>query len=154
MMAATKLGIIYCLVLFLIIGILGFLIYGYSLHDTILDSMKVDIQVYKDYNTFVLYVLVIMNLAVLCLSTMSIPLMFFSLKINTVNMAVFLKKRYAKYLEKANFNLAEAMKEESQRDVKDKKVIDDKTKTYIAVALYCAVIAVTILVTYLQTVEV
>jgi amino acid permease len=94
MMKATILAVVFCFVIYSITGIIGFLMYGDNLNDTILQVLTQDVEKYKGKDDFLIVILVIINIAFMCSSTMSIPLMFFSFKNNFINSIIFCKKKF------------------------------------------------------------
>ena len=102
MMKAAILGIFYCMIIYMINGILGYLIYGDDIKASILDCLGKDINTYKNQDTFLLIVLCLANFGFILSSTMSIPLMFFSLKKNFLNTILYFnkKKENSKFISK------------------------------------------------------
>ena len=81
MLNVTKASIIFCFILYIFSGIIGFLMYGDSLDDTILNAFLTEIQNEKNDLT-VKILLIIANIGFLLCSTTSIPLVFYTLKQN------------------------------------------------------------------------
>ena len=90
---ASNIGIIFCLIVYVIVGVLGYLLYGDQLTDTVLSMFFNDMKEFKDHDQFLKYFLVITNLSFLCCSTTGIPLTFFTLKTNCYNLITFIRKR-------------------------------------------------------------
>ena len=91
MMKATKIGVIYSLIIFLIVGIIGFLIYGDAIKDTILDNMSDDML--SNNSNFLITLLIIIisfSFIITCLS--SFPILFLSLRVNYVNSLIVCMK--------------------------------------------------------------
>ena len=61
MMKATKIGVGYSLIFFLIVGIIGFLLYGFNMEDTILNSFNDDMIKYKNTCTFIKVLIIMMK---------------------------------------------------------------------------------------------
>lgn len=143
MKKATSLGVTFCLVIYLMTGVLGFIMYRDQLTDTILDNFKNDIRIYLDSDTFLTVVLVIVNISFLISSTMSIPLMFFSLKKNFFNTVIFFKKNFGKKKEEekeiANDHLIEKLGNQTT-------YISHKEKLIITLALYLLICVISIVV--------
>lgn len=95
MVKSTFSAISFCCVLYLITGFLGYYMYRKKLQDTILQALTLDVEAYKDSDNFLIVILLIVNIAFLVSSTMSIPLMFFSLKNNFINAIIFCKKKFS-----------------------------------------------------------
>ena len=82
MMVTSGIGVIFCFFIYSITGVIGYLMYGEELNDTILNMMFNDMITYKDQHSFLKSVLIISNIGFLMCSTTGIPLMFFALKKN------------------------------------------------------------------------
>ena len=88
--------IICCLVYF-IVGITGFIMYGNLLESSILNSLLEDLNnIYHDKNksTLNMIVIIILCLSFLIISLISIPIAFMSFKIHLVESIIYLKKAY------------------------------------------------------------
>ena len=96
MMKAAKLAIGFCFSIFTITGLLGYFMYRNNLKGTVLDSFLDDIKLFKSNDKFMIVILVIINISFLLSSTMSIPLMFFTLKNNFILSIIFCKKKFGK----------------------------------------------------------
>ena len=81
MLISTSNAINFCIFLYVYSGLFGFFMYKEKLNDTILIMLSEDIEDHK-HNYFIKTVLILTNLGFLACSTTSIPLMFFSLKMN------------------------------------------------------------------------
>ena len=167
MMKSTIMGVTFCVIIYLITGIIGLLSYGTEIKGSILDLLKLDIIKYKNNDKIILATVIIINIAFLISSTMSIPLMFFSLKKNFINTIIFCKKK----LKNKNSNSSSGSTSSSQFDEnilktvdneksrlndfhEEKKVpIENKSKNIIIVLLYCSITACTILIPGLDTVN-
>ncbi len=82
MMITSAIGVIFCFFIYSITGVIGYLMYGDQLNDTILNMMFNDMILYKDQHSFLKWILIISNIGFLMCSTTGIPLMFFALKKN------------------------------------------------------------------------
>lgn len=96
MIKGTVLGVTFCLVIYLITGVIGLLMYGTNIKGSVLGLLENDIEKYKESDNVILVSVIIINIAFLISSTMSIPLMFFSLKKNFINSIIFCKKKFNK----------------------------------------------------------
>jgi amino acid permease len=105
MLKSTKLGVILSLIIFLAVGIIGFLLYGFfdnyddenyqeiygepnndtATYDTILDKLNDDMILYKGYNAFVVIIIIIICVAFLITCIASFPILFLSLRVNFVH---------------------------------------------------------------------
>ena len=144
MMKATKIGVIYSLIIFLIVGIIGFLIYGDAIEDTILDNMSDDML--SNNSNFLITLLIIIisfSFIITCLS--SFPILFLSLRVNYVNSLIVCMKSCRK-------NQVEQV-EISQGKFQKKKqtMISEKVLIVITICLYAFIVAFAILVYYLKT---
>ncbi len=116
MVRSTIIGVSFCLVIFLIAGIIGLLMYGINIKGSVLESLDNDIEKYKETDQIILVSVIIINIAFLISSTMSIPIMFFALKKNFINSVIFCNKKFSK-----NNN-------NSSSDKADNKAINSTTK--------------------------
>ena len=81
MINVTKVSISFCFILYIFSGIIGFLMYGDSLEDTILDAFLKEVQ--DENNDLVIKILLIIaNIGFLLCATTSIPLVYYTLKQN------------------------------------------------------------------------
>ena len=105
MLRATKIGVTLSLIIFLVVGIIGFLLYGFydnyddenyqevygeanndtATYDTILDKLNDDMILYKGYNIFVVIIIIIICAAFVITCLASFPILFLSLRVNYVN---------------------------------------------------------------------
>ena len=85
MMKATRIGVVYSLIIFLIVGIIGFLLYGFNIDDTILDNFSDDMLYYKGYNIFPVILIIIICLTFILTCLTSFPVLFLSLRVNYIN---------------------------------------------------------------------
>ena len=81
MLNITKVSISFCFILYIFSGIIGFLMYGDSLDDTILDAFLKEVQ--DEQNDLMIKILLIIaNIGFLFCATTSIPLVYYTLKQN------------------------------------------------------------------------
>ena len=85
MMRATKIGVGYSLAMFLIAGIIGFLLYGSYIEDTILDNLNTDMVTYRNSNVLIIVLIIIICVSFIITCLTSFPILFLSLKVNYVN---------------------------------------------------------------------
>ncbi len=144
MMKATKIGVIYSLIIFLIVGIIGFLIYGDAIKDTILDNMSDDML--SNNSNFLITLLIIIisfSFIITCLS--SFPILFLSLRVNYVNSLIVCMKSCRK-------NQVEQVEiSQGQFQKKKQTMISEKVLIVITICLYAFIVAFAILVYYLKT---
>ena len=96
MMKATYFGVIFCGVVNIAIGVMGYLMYGDKLKDSILGSLLSDLSVYKSTNVGMMIVLLFVCLGLLMCSCMSIPVIFLGFKKNLINAIILIKKKKMK----------------------------------------------------------
>ena len=94
MIKGTTLGVGFCLIIYIITGVVGYLMYGPLCTKSILPILKTDMATFKETDKFIVTILCIINIAFLISSTMSIPLMFFTLKKNFINSIIFCKNKF------------------------------------------------------------
>jgi amino acid permease len=162
MTKAANCAIFFCLFVYAITGLLGYYMYRNDLKDTILQALTLDVKKFKDSDSFMIVILVIVNIAFLMSSTMSIPLMFFSLKNNFINTIVFCKKKFgSKRVEvDQSENLLKSVDNEGNKlsisttQSEDQSLLSNYAKYTIIVLLYISIGVITILVPGLKVVSI
>ena len=96
MMKATKYGVGFTLIIFLIIGIIGFLLYGLSMEETILNSFSDDMIKFKDISRFIKILIIIICVSFVTTCLTSFPILFLSLRENYINSLLFCFKNCCK----------------------------------------------------------
>ena len=96
MMKATKYGVGFTLIIFLIIGIIGFLLYGLSMEETILNSFSEDMIKFKDICRFIKILIIIICVSFVTTCLTSFPILFLSLRENYINSLLFCFKNCCK----------------------------------------------------------
>jgi amino acid permease len=156
MIKATSSGVFFCLMVYIITGVSGFLMYREKLTNTVLDNLRGEILVYKDTNLFIFIILIIINISFLISSTMSIPLMFFSLKRNFLNLIIFCKKNLANKNSNDNVNQSEdkvtIQPLIDNNEPKSKSLIQNNEKIILTMFLYISLCVITITVKELKEV--
>jgi amino acid permease len=162
MKKTTNLAIGFCFLVYSITGLIGYYMYRNNLKDTILDTLIIDVE---GKDRFLLTLLVIVNIAFLMSSTMSIPLMFFSLKNNFINSIIFCKKKFIQSSEETidsyqNEKLMNTVDNDHIKEVrvsvvstKSFRVISKVTNYIIILLLYVVIGVITILVPGLKVVS-
>ena len=79
MIRVTEMSIFFCLILYIFSGVIGYLMYGENLTDTILLAFLKDMQD-DNTNQLMKILLIIINIGFLTCSTTSIPLVYYTLK--------------------------------------------------------------------------
>jgi amino acid permease len=162
-MKSTFIGVVFCLFIYLITGICGFFMYRDKLTNTVLDNLRQEIPIYIDSNKFIFVTLIIINISFLISSTMSIPLMFFSLKRNFLNTIIFCKKNFCKSnMRRSKISdliyKSDDLKQSLENHPNDqeylktetKETLSSKEKIIITIILYISLCIVTITVKYMK----
>lgn len=137
LMTATYRGVIMCGLIYIVVGILSYLMYGDLMSEgSILQSLLLDLKSYYqglNQNSYMVVVLMICSAAFLTSSTMSIPLMFLSLKKNLLNTIIFCKKKLVKNQKMENIIKDDKMYKDivDTEDFKNHEIVDKPTNTEI-----------------------
>ena len=165
MFRATKTGIFFSLIIFLIIGIVGFLLYGFydnydddnyyevygkknndtATYDTILDKLNDDMILYKGYNLFVVIIIIIICVSFIITCIASFPILFLSLRANYVNSLEVCKRA------KDNSDVQNVQIFQGQHQKRKYTIIDQKMLILVTVVLYLFMVAIAILIYNLKT---
>ena len=165
MFRATKIGIFFSLIIFLIIGIVGFLLYGFydnydddnyyevygkknndtATYDTILDKLNDDMILYKGYNLFVVIIIIIICVSFIITCIASFPILFLSLRANYVNSLEVCKRA------KDNSDVQSVQIFQGQHQKRKYTIIDQKMLILVTVVLYLFMVAIAILIYNLKT---
>lgn len=151
MLKATIIGVGFCFIIYLSTGILGFLIYRNQLDDTILKAFANDILVYKDKDFFLLCLLILINISFLLSTSMSIPLLFFSLKRNFLNTIIFIHKRFSS----ESTNRMRIIEEDNDLNgnlLQNNQYLTYMEKTVYTIILHVSICGVTIVIPQLKSV--
>ena len=92
MMKATKIGVGYSLFIFLIVGIVGFLLYGLNMNDTLLNNFSDDMTKFRDISGFIKFLIIIISVSFVTTCLTSFPILYLSLRENFVNSLIFCMK--------------------------------------------------------------
>ena len=136
MMKATKIGVGYSLFIFLIVGIVGFLLYGLNMNDTLLNNFSDDMTKFRDISGFIKFLIIIISVSFVTTCLTSFPILYLSLRENFVNSLIFCMK---------NMNIKE------KKD-NNKNFISEKGLLIITVALYILIIVMAIVLPKLKTI--
>ena len=165
MFRATKIGIFFSLIIFLIIGIVGFLLYGFydnydddnyyevygkknndtATYDTILDKLNDDMILYKGYNLFVVIIIIIICVSFIITCIASFPILFLSLRANYINSLEVCKRA------KDNSDVQNVQIFQGQHQKRKYTIIDQKMLILVTVVLYLFMVAIAILIYNLKT---
>ena len=146
MMRATKIGVGYSLIIFLIVGIIGFLLYGFNIDDTILDNLSDDMIKYRKNNTFIIVLIIIICISFVITCLTSFPILFLSLRVNYANSLIVCLRS----CEKENEGEQHVQINQGQFERK-KTIIGEKGLIAISVLLYVFIVLFAILVYKLKT---
>ena len=136
MMKATKIGVGYSLFIFLIVGIVGFLLYGLNMNDTLLNNFSDDMTKFRDISGFIKFLIIIISVSFVTTCLTSFPILYLSLRENFVNSLIFCMKN---------------MGVEEKKD-NNKNFISEKGLLIITVALYILIIVMAIVLPKLKTI--
>ena len=136
MMKATKIGVGYSLFIFLIVGIVGFLLYGLNMNDTLLNNFSDDMTKFRDISGFIKFLIIIISISFVTTCLTSFPILFLSLRENFVNSLIFCMKN---------------MGVEEKKD-NNKNFINEKGLLIITVVLYILIIVMAIVLPKLKTI--
>ena len=136
MMKATKIGVGYSLFIFLIVGIVGFLLYGLNMNDTLLNNFSDDMTKFRDISGFIKFLIIIISVSFVTTCLTSFPILYLSLRENFVNSLIFCMK---------NMNIKE-------KKYNNKNFINEKGLLIITVALYILIIVMAIVLPKLKTI--
>ena len=160
MLNVTKCTIFFCFFLYIFSGIIGFLMYGNLLEDTILHTFLLDLQS-ENTDFFMRIILIAGNIGFLTCSTTSIPLVFYTLKKNSLSTYKYCIKKYSegkkigKKIEmsdedKKSVNSENSITSESSMETVPIEV-SRKCEIFLYIILYLIIGGVTILVPNLKT---
>jgi len=161
MIKGTTLGVGFCLIIYIITGVVGYLMYGPLCTKSILPILKTDMATFKETDKFIVTILCIINIAFLISSTMSIPLMFFTLKKNFINSIIFCNKKKVsvdedsevKSLHTVDQSLKFQQKEKLNASIQPSSSLSESTKLIIITLLYISICFVTIVIPDLDIVS-
>ena len=164
MFRATKIGVIASLVIFLLVGIVGFLLYGFfdnydeenyqeiygeknngsATYDTILDKLNDDMILYKGNNVFVVIIIIIICVSFIITCLASFPILFLSLRVNYINALEVCRR--ARNNDTQNLQVIHGQLEKRKHVTLSKKIL-----IIITIVLYLFLIAIAILIYNLTT---
>ena len=164
MFRATKIGVIASLVMFLLVGIIGFLLYGFfdnydeenyqeiygeknngsATYDTILDKLNDDMILYKGNNVFVVIIIIIICVSFIITCLASFPILFLSLRANYINALEVCRR--ARNNDTQSLQVIHGQLEKRKHVTLSKKIL-----IIITIVLYLFLIAIAILIYNLTT---
>ena len=143
MMKATKYGVIYSLIIFLIVGIVGFLIYGLNMEETILNSLSDDMLRYGKISTFIKVLIIIICITFVTTCLTSFPILFLSLRENFANSMLFCFKNCCKKNNEEEVQISQGKYEKKQH-------INRKVMGAVTIILYFIVLGLAIVLPKLK----
>ena len=93
---ATAIAVTFCCLFFCLVGVLCFLMFGYNFKD-IISALNTEILLYLNKNNYIVTLIVIVEASYVISSLLTLPLLFFSVKKNIINLIIFI---YTKMFEK------------------------------------------------------
>jgi len=147
MMKATKVGVGYSLINFLIVGIVGFLLYGLEMEDTILNSLSDDMVANRYRSTFIKVLIIIICISFVTTCLTSFPILFLSLRENYVNSILFCFKNCCR---KKSDDDKVKINQGNYEKKKRYKYISDKVLVIITIILYFLIVAIAIVMPKLK----
>ena len=164
MFRATKIGVTLSLIIFLVVGIIGFLLYGFydnydddnykevygepnndtATYDTILDKLNDDMILYKGYNVFVVIVIIIICVAFVITCLASFPILFLSLRVNYVNSLEVCRR--AKDTDSQHVQITQGSYEKRKHTTMSRKAL-----IIVTIVLYLFMVAIAILIYNIKT---
>ena len=166
MFRATKIGVILSFIIFLVIGIIGFFLYGFyynyddenykevygttnnntATYDTILDKLNDDMILYKGYNIFVVILIIIICVAFIVTCLASFPILFLSMRVNYIN-SIEVCRRAKENNDVQSVQILQGQFQQKKQHV----VMNRKLYIVITILLYLFMVAIAILVYNLRT---
>lgn len=151
MLDATKIGVAFCLLIFMLTGFFGFMMYGTNMNDTILKELYNDMVQYKTSDNFIKFLVIIINTSFVVSTLMSFPPMFFSLKKNFLNSLIFCKKKCVFHHHEGNKSKDSGEhKTETSKLNENSELFSNSTQNIIIICLYIIMILLTILIPKLK----
>lgn len=151
MLDATKIGVAFCLLIFMLTGFFGFMMYGTNMNDTILKELYNDMVQYKTSDNFIKFLVIIINTSFVVSTLMSFPPMFFSLKKNFLNSLIFCKKKCVFHHHEGNKSKDSGEHQtETSKLNENSELFSNSTQNIIIICLYIIMIVLTILIPKLK----
>ena len=136
MMKASKIGVGYSLSNFLVVGIIGFLLYGLNMNETLLNSLSEDMTKFRNISGFIKFLIIIISISFVTTCLTSFPILFLSLRENFINSLIFCMKNFG----------------DKEKNMKNNKYISERGLTIITIILYVLIIAMAILLPKLKVI--
>ena len=160
MIKATRIGVEFCFLIFLIIGIVGFSMYGLRMDNTILKELNNDMIKYRNKDSFIKFLIIFINISFIISTLTCFPINFLSLKENFINSIIFCKK-YC-HLDIVNNNNSQIEKNveigdistnnvnETKSNIKKRSTLSNFSQKIIILSLYLSICILTILIPKLK----
>ena len=133
MMKATKIGVGYSLFIFLIVGIIGFLLYGLHMNETLLECLSQDMNKFRNISGFIKFLIIIISVSFVTTCLTSFPILFLSLRENFINSMIFCIKNMGHKNENNNY-------------------ISEKGLNIITISLYVVIVLMAIILPKLKVI--
>ena len=133
MMKATKIGVGYSLFIFLIVGIIGFLLYGLNMNETLLECLSQDMTKFRNISGFIKFLIIIISVSFATTCLTSFPILFLSLRENFINSMIFCIKNMGHKNENNNY-------------------ISEKGLNIITISLYVVIVLMAIILPKLKVI--
>jgi len=147
MMRATKIGIGFSFLIFLIIGIVSLYLYAFDTDDTILESFTDDMKYYRDDNVFIIVLIIIICITFIIACLTSFPILFLSLRVNFINSIIVCIKSCGR-----GTHSSQEVKISQSNNHKKRNYINNKAMVLITILLYFFIIATAIIIYRIRTV--
>ena len=136
MMKATKIGVGYSLSIFLVVGIIGFLLYGLNMNETLLNSLSEDMTKFRNISSFIKFLIIIISVSFVTTCLTSFPILFLSLRENFINSLIFCMKNLGK----------------KEKNLVKNNFFNERILTIITIFLYVLIILMAILLPKLKVI--
>ena len=136
MMKASKIGVEYSLFIFLVVGIVGFLLYGLNMNETLLNSLSEDMTTFRNISSFIKFLIIIISISFVTTCLTSFPILFLSLRENFINSIIFCMKNINKNETNGTY----------------KKYISERGLIIITIILYVLIISMAIILPKLKVI--
>ena len=144
---ATKIGLGFSLIIFLIVGITGFLLYGYRIDDTILDNLNDDMINYRRKNVFIVILIIIICITFIIMSLTSFPSLFLSLRVNYKNFLIICFKT----CKKNETNIVDINQGKYSLEKNEEKILSNKSLIFISIILFVLITICSIIIYKIKT---
>ena len=132
----------YYVIIYTIIGIIGFLIYGYEIDNTILDSFNDEMINYRKKNILIIILLIIICIGFIYFCFISFPKLFLSFREDFIHLIIICLKYFSR-----NKNKEKKVEKNKYKSINN---INSKCLIAITLVLYLLVVIIAILKIRLQ----